>query len=250
MKTLRLLAIVGAVAVACALMAQGRGQGRGFMRGGGSPVQLLNRTDVQTDLKLSDDQKTKITALNDQMRQDMQNAFQNAQASGDQGSTRTAMQQIGDKYRPQFEAILSADQNKRLLGIYVQMNGNRSVSDPGVAKAIGLSDDQKAKIKDLQDKQNQANQDLFQKMRDGELDRQGLQDAMKKNNDTLDTAIGGILTDSQKSQLKALEGPKFTATDTGRGGGGFGGGRGGRRGGGGAGGNGGGGAGGGTGGGM
>jgi len=78
-----------------------------------------------------------------------------------------------------------------------------------VQNDLKLSDDQIKQIKDLQTKQQAANASLFQKVRDGEIDRTEVQGMMTKNTDALKSAVDKVLTDDQKAQLKVLGGAKF-----------------------------------------
>jgi Spy/CpxP family protein refolding chaperone len=236
MKLITKLAVIATLfCVAAGSFAQGGGggQGRGFGRGGGFAQQsgfgLLRRTDVQTDLKLTDDQKAKIKDLNAKMREEMTTARENASASGggDPSAMQDAMKKINDTYKPQFEAILTPDQATRLKQIGIQLQKNRAILDPDVQTQLSITDDQKAKIKDLQDKFTQTMTEMMGKMRDGSLDRTQMRDLMTKNNQTMDDELGKVLTSDQTAKLKDMGGPTFTVTDQpgGRGGGGGGGGR-------------------------
>ena len=62
----------------------GRGQGRGGFgqRGMQGPAQLANRADVQRDIAATDDQKTKITALQDKLNEERRAMFQASGAGG------------------------------------------------------------------------------------------------------------------------------------------------------------------------
>lgn len=216
---------------------QGRGGQRGFGRGGGmmSPTMLVNRTDVQDDLKLTDDQKTKLKDAQAKAMQEMQAARENAQASGGQMDP-AAMKKLQEDNAKTIKGILTDDQNKRLLEIFVQLQGNNALQNEDVQKALGLSDDQKTKIKDLVKAQNDANQELRTKQRNNEIDQQAAQDARTKNAAKLKEELGNVLTADQATKFKDMAGKPFKADPNIRNGG-FGGGNGGggRRGGGGAG---------------
>src|ERR1700678_2031242 len=62
---LRILTVLACAVLVGACFGQGGGQGRrGGQRGGGNSLgALLRRADVQTELKITDDEKTKIEAL-------------------------------------------------------------------------------------------------------------------------------------------------------------------------------------------
>lgn len=215
--------LFGIAILAIAVMSQA--QRGGFMMGGaqgGNPVMLLNRDDVKKDLALTDDQVTKLGALTDQnaMRDRFMKAMQDAGVSfedmrSDEG--RKKMQPILEKIqadmKKELDSILTPAQSKRLGEINIQMSGNRAILQKDVAKALNLTDDQNAKIADLQKKQGDAMRGLFQKVQDGELTREDMQDKMKKNNEIFDTELGKILTDKQKAQLKEMGGKPFEKKD-------------------------------------
>jgi Spy/CpxP family protein refolding chaperone len=202
-----------AVALCAAAMAQ-RGGGMFFGRGGGNPGQLLGRHDVQKELNLSDDQKTKIEAIRQKQREDMQ-AFRQANAPADGGQPdftklRAEMEKMQKEQQKEFDAILTPDQGKRLKEISIQLGGNGAIMRPEVQTDLGLTDEQKGKIKDLQDKQQAAMQEIREKMQNGELDREQMRPLMEKNRKIMDDELGKILTDAQKAKLKELGGKPFT----------------------------------------
>ncbi len=260
-QTTIVLALVASATMAMAQMGGGggqRGQGGppgGMMRGGGgfgggmmmrSKSMLINREDVQKDLVLTADQKSKLTAL----RQRQLDNFQNQQGGGRQGqggqqggnrqrgggqmgqmdeARRKAMEQA-DK---EVEAILTKTQNERLDQISLQLRGVRAFGDEDVQSKLALNATQKNQIKQLMDKQQEANRAIFEKMRNENADRAALQASLEKNNQVLEAELMKVLSADQKAKYTQMQGKKFVATDQpfgGRGGrpGGQGGGQGGR----------------------
>ncbi len=210
--------LFGITILAVAVLAQA--QRGGMMMGGGAanPVMILGREDVQEDLKLTDDQKEKLADYTDMQKMfpKMMSAAQEAGIAREDMRTEKGQKFFKDyqeKVRKEIEGILTPDQAKRWNEIAIQMAGNMAVTRPEIAKLVGLTDDQNAKIKDLQKKQQDAMQGLFQQMRDGELTREDLQEKMKKNNEILDSEVGKLLTDPQKAKLKELGGKHFEKKD-------------------------------------
>jgi hypothetical protein len=188
--------------------------------GGGADatgMNLLRRADVATELKLTDDQKTKIQALQTQMQQDRRAAMQDA--GDDQDARAKAMTKVTEGAQKQLGTILNADQTKRLHELNIQRAKNSAITFADVQKDLALTDDQKAKIKDLQQKQMAAMREMFQNGGQGG-DREAMQANMKKMQDTMDVELGKILTDDQKTKLKAMGGTAFTFKDAPAGGGG------------------------------
>jgi len=221
----KLFVVIAVVALVGSAMAQGGGGGRGGQRGmrGGNPnslSSLIRRADVQKDLAITDDQKTKITEIQTSSRQKMQDA--RAAAGDDRAAQMAAMQKIGEEVGKEQLAVLTADQQKRLKEIFVQVRGTQSVLNPEIQADLGLSDDQKSKIADLQKRQQQANQEIQAKVRDQSIDQAEDRTEQQKNNEVLATEVEKVLTDAQKSKLKEMGGKPFTA-DAPAGGGGRGG---------------------------
>jgi hypothetical protein len=183
--------------------------GAQFMMGGGqgSQYMLLMRPDVKKDLKITDDEQTKLDAAQQDMMGQMRQVFQDAQ--GDREAMQTGMKKLMDGLATSIKGILTADQIKRLGEINVQMQGAMILTDPDQQKALKLTDDQVKQVKDLQTKQQAANQSLFEKVQSGDIDRSEIQGLMQKNNDALKAALEKVLTDDQKAQLKKMGGAPF-----------------------------------------
>jgi len=216
MKTNRLFLLLALLSLLATSAFSQRGFGRMF--GGGAmvlrnPGFLLMRDDVKTELNLTDEQKTKLQAIQEEVQGKMRDAFQSG--GSDRTAMQAAMQKISEDSSKEINAVLTADQQKRLKQIAYQFAGNAAALDPDTAKAIGITDDQKAKIDDLNTKMQEANTALREKAQSGEIDRSEIGPKMQSNQKALNDAIGGILTDDQKAKLKDLQGPEFKRTDEG-----------------------------------
>ncbi len=246
------VALVATLAVASSALAQGGGGGqRGGQRGGmqfgnamNSESVLLLRTDVQKDLKLTDEQKTKLTAIQTEMGEKIRAQFQ-ASRGGDGGGNGQAgtrgerfdmeaiqkqMEAMQKESNEKAKAVVTPEQWTRLGQIKVQLGGPRMFLEDEMVKKLGLKAMQKLSITELLDKQQAANQQIMMKFREEGADREALMGEIRKNDAILRTAVEEVLTADQKTLLKEMEGPKFAADPNiqnnpfgGRGGGGFGG---------------------------
>lgn len=198
-----------------------RGQGQGGMRFGAgmqnSGIFLLMRADVQRDLELSSEQKSKLDAIQQESMEQMRTMFEEMRNSGGGfESMRETMEKFQAEVTKKAHAVLNDQQRKRLKEIEVQLQGNRAILNPEIQKDLGLTDAQKAKIKSLQDNLNAANQALMQDVRDGLIDMQSVRERMENNNKVLDTELGKVLTEEQAAKLKAMAGKPFKADDQSR----------------------------------
>lgn len=203
----------------------GRGGGRMFGQGrmGGGDWGLLSRKDVQTELKITDEQKTQITAAQEAQRESMRGAFQNFRDMSDD-ERQKAMQKMQEDQKKVYEGILTKEQATRLKELGIQRAGNGAILRPEVQKDLGITEEQKKKISELQTKQQEAQRALFEKVQNQEIERDQMQEAMRKNQEILGAELGKILTTEQADKLKKMGGAPFKfdpSEDRGRGGGGL-----------------------------
>jgi len=235
-NAVKALVVSAVLAIGAVAFAQGQGGGGGGGRGGGgfgmrgmqgrgsTPLSLVNREDVQKDINLSADQKTKLTSLRDKQQEEMRAAMENMRGGGgDREEMMKQMRAFQEKNDKAIAAILTEEQNKRIREIWIQLNGNRAITDEKVQTELGFSAEQKTKVKDLQTKQQEAMQGLMERMRNQEIDRDQMREIQTKNSETMNAELGKVLTADQAAKLKTMGGKPFKATEQPRGGGGGGG---------------------------
>ncbi|HVL39334.1 MAG TPA: hypothetical protein VM328_08095 [Fimbriimonadaceae bacterium] len=222
----RLVAVLAVLCLAFTAFAQGGGQGRGQgqgrggfgggqgrggfgmgMQGGMGGAFLLNDANVQADLALTAEQKTKLEAVQRKAREEM-SAMRENMVGQDRDAMMQAMRKINENSQKEINAILTADQQKRLKEISLQVAGNRAVMQEDVQKDLALTDAQKQKLRELQENQMQANQALFQRVRNQEISREEFQAAQRKNEEIMNVEISKVLTAEQNAKLKAMQGTK------------------------------------------
>ena len=252
MKLNKIIAMLAITVVAAGVMAQGGGGGGGrqggrFMQfgqqlGGGDPAQLLlgggfgggrrgggggggggnNQLEaIEADLKLTDDQKKKISDIRDGVNTKRREMFTRNGGGGGGGGGFTPpteeqmkeMQKLSEDAAKQVDSALNADQQKRLKQISLQLSGNRAVANKDTAKELGLSDDQNSKIADLVKKSGEAMTAIGERVRSGEIQFSEVREQMQKVNEVLQAEIGKVLTDAQKAKLKEMQGPEFKRDD-------------------------------------
>jgi len=141
-----------------------------------SPTFLLNADAVAKDLKLTDDQKAKIRGINEKAQAAMREAV-GGMADLSPEERREKMAGLREKMQNQrketskaLEGVLTGEQAKRLKEIFIQVRGEQALRDPEIQAALGLSEDQKAKIRSplaiLTDDQKAA----FEKMQGEKFD--------------------------------------------------------------------------------
>ncbi|MBS1724630.1 MAG: hypothetical protein JSS66_16935 [Armatimonadetes bacterium] len=234
---------------------QGRPQGqggqsgqRGFGMNRGGSFGLLRNTDVQSELKLTDDQKKKLDDLAQSMRPSGGQGGQGGQGGG-QGERPDfqAMQERMKKAEEEVDKILKPDQAKRLEELRLQREGVAALARPEVAKELGLTDAQKKQMEDLQQKMMEKMREAFGNQNGGQGRGQGGPppaggenrgggappsvgapggggggrpnfDEIRKMRDEINDKVIALLTPAQKSKWQQMQGKKFEFRQGGRGG--------------------------------
>jgi Spy/CpxP family protein refolding chaperone len=174
-----------------------RGPGMG---GGGSSLFLLSQKSVQDELKLTEEQVKKVTALEEKQRESFK-GFKDLSKE----ERKTKAEERAKETKKAVDEILKPEQVKRLKQISIQQSGSRAYSDPEVEEALKLSAEQKEKIKGIQE-------DSFKEMRDlfgGGGDREEARKKMESIRKASEEKIQGVLSAEQKTKFKELAGEPF-----------------------------------------
>ncbi len=203
-----------------AAMAQ---QGRGGMGmfGGGGPAQLVNSKTVQSELKVSEDQAGKLKEwgreFGAKQREKMRELFQGGNFDREKFGEIMA-EQTKEAYK-EIASVLKPDQVKRLKQIEVQVAGARAFAMPHVQEALKLTDEQKEKVRDIEQSTGKELRELAQEFglggrQKGERPDQAKMEEFRKKSAALSkesmTKLEGVLTEKQKGDWKELTG---TAVD-------------------------------------
>ena len=204
------------------ITAKGQGGGQGFGPGAGQgsrmssdspndPSTLLTAEAVQKELALTDDQKSQLKKLRDERTAEGQ-AFFSAFMGLSQSEMQNRIEERAKLSRQKIAQILTPKQLERLSEINVQVAGVAALGFADVAEKIGLTPDQKAKLKELADDTSRRLTELFPTSQAQLRDAQAQQDRQKKQaaikSERNDKAMA-LLTDEQKSQFQKLQGEKF-----------------------------------------
>jgi hypothetical protein len=202
----RIIVVAALAALVTTCFGQGRG---GFGFGPRVGFALMRSPAVKTDLKLTDDQQTKVQDLSDKVMTKMRDLFQTD--GRDFEKIQADSKPIMEDANKELNTILTADQQTRLKQIAVQLAGNSAAASmPEVQTELKLTDDQKSKIAAIQKTAADANAAVRAKMQNQEIDFQAAGDAFRKNGEEVNTEIGKVLTDDQKATLKKMGGDTFT----------------------------------------
>ena len=198
----RLLTAGLLVLVASTAFAQPPG---GRMRTPPSAASLLRSEKVQTELKLTDDQKAQITKITDKYKDDIATARTN-QDFAKRAELTKSMNADLEKALPD---LLKADQTKRLNQLLVQVSGLDAFAKDAVKSALKLTD---AQTKTIDDQKAEIQKDSEDLLKDVGTDRAKRREAFTKiqamRTDALTKVLAGF-TDDQKKAWTDLTGDKF-----------------------------------------
>jgi hypothetical protein len=189
----------------------GPGGGRGgFGRGGfGGPGALLQNKSVQQELKLTDDQITKVKEVTDEIRSKHQEDFTKLRDISDQTERREKgaelMKTVGEETNKALAGVLKPEQEKRLKQIRLQTEGTRAFQDPEVEKALKLSDEQKDSLKTIEADARKEMEGLRGGQGNREENRKKFESLRQETKDK----AAAVLNDTQKKEWKELTGEPF-----------------------------------------
>jgi Spy/CpxP family protein refolding chaperone len=223
------LAVAVAVVACDTAFAQRQGGGRRGGRGGQMDmVGLAANEQVQTELKVTDEQREEIEKIVDAYRNDTRDLFSGlADLSREERAKKSEeleqkRQQLSADAEKKLIPVLKEDQVKRLKEITLQVGGVRGLLRPDVADALKLNDDQKSKIKSALDSERQRMRDAFASAanEDGKSEKRGKRgDAfgkMREIRQQTEDEVKKVLTEEQQKQLETMKGPKFELQFQGR----------------------------------
>jgi Spy/CpxP family protein refolding chaperone len=162
----------------------------GGMMGQMSAGRLLRAKEVQDALKLTDEQKEKITKINDDAREAMQ--------EGGREKFAEIMKDTSEK----INEVLDDGQEKRLTGILIQVNPVAALMDPAVAKELNITDDQKTKMRDAA----MGSREEYGKL--GDLSREERGKKIEEIQAEVSKKVMAELTSDQQAQLEKMKGEK------------------------------------------
>ncbi|HVV99985.1 MAG TPA: hypothetical protein VHB77_06585 [Planctomycetaceae bacterium] len=233
--TLCVMALVATVSVAQAQERRGGG-GRGGFGGfggfGGGGIGLLRMETVQTELKLTDDQKKDVTALQEKVREEMprferggQDLTQEERQKRGEEFAKKA-QEVNTKAEGELAKILKPEQLTRYEQLKLQREGAIALSQKETADKLALTEDQRKKVQELIAANRESGRGAFNPGASDE-ERRAAFTKMREAREKLQTDLVAVLTPDQKSSWDKMLGAKFEFPQFGGPGGGGRGGRGG-----------------------
>jgi Spy/CpxP family protein refolding chaperone len=164
-----------------------------------SPAFVASLDEVQTDLKLTDEQKSEIETINDDTRGKMRDLF-----SDGGPPDMEAFQKLGQEAAAQVEKALEPAQFTRLQEITLQVNGASSLNDEAIRTKLHFTNEQTTKYEEARDANREAMRDAMDDLGDASREeRRAKMDELRKS---ADERLLAVLTPEQKTEFEALKG--------------------------------------------
>jgi type 1 glutamine amidotransferase len=174
---------------------------RGGPPRGLSAALLLGQVSVRKELQLSADQIQKIEALEAKRREKMPALFE-----FEEPERGRKMQELNRETEQSLEAILTAEQGKRLKQILYQQQGPAAFADAALAQALGLSEEQQRQIRQINEETSRTSRALSPPGASPDADARARMEEVRKAGAT---KVLAVLTDVQRAAWKELQGEPF-----------------------------------------
>ena len=193
------------------------GMGGGMM--GGGVTGLLAMKEVREELKLDEDQVAELEELGKSVMESMRSLRPQGGGPGganggggqpgafnpqDMQAMMEKMQKITEENEAKVEEILDPKQVDRLVGLVIQRSNVQAVKSKLVASRLGITDDQKAKMAEIEKANGEKMRELFQ----GGFN-QDAREKMTKMREEGEAKLKEVLTAKQKEDMESLKGPEF-----------------------------------------
>jgi Spy/CpxP family protein refolding chaperone len=164
-------------------------------------VGLLRSPQVQQELKLTDQQKQQLEQLGEQWREKMRGLRDLPPEE-----RRQKVQGMRAEVEKPISQILNEQQMKRLKQIALQVEGYAALERPEIADQVGLTKEQRQKIRDILRQAGEKRREAFQQ---GRSDRQAAFQRMREIRQWVDGEIEKLLTPEQKKKWQESIGAPF-----------------------------------------
>jgi hypothetical protein len=207
------LAMIAIASSTTAIIAQDPGRGQGSRVDGESPqdpTYLLASESVQKELALTREQKAGFQKL--QNDENGRHPFFSGFAGLSQAQIQKRLDEHAKENRDRVSKFLTPQQNTRLNEINLQVAGAAALSFGDVTEKVGLSTEQKAKLKSISAEARRKLSAFNAANNNRPVDQSKAQEYRKKVAEITAERSSqslAVLTDAQRAQFEQLQGGKF-----------------------------------------
>jgi len=179
---------------------------------------MLRTEQVQKELKLTDEQNTQIDDLAIQLQSDALELFSSLQDLSDE-ERKTELPNLmkkfaekGKELQAKVDKFLNAEQNARMKELSLQQRDAEALGDEDVIAALKLTEDQKKKLREIQDEAARQVEEALKPLLGGGGgggDLGDIRTKMENMKKELSEKALAVLTTEQKATFEKMKGPKF-----------------------------------------
>ncbi|MGQ9576397.1 MAG: hypothetical protein ACUVUC_13870 [Thermoguttaceae bacterium] len=185
-----------------------------------SSLMLLGMPEVQKELALSDQQIDQLKQLMAETQKQMRSpfgdmTFQEIQQLSQEERTkllaeaRKTAEEANKRTEQKINEILEAKQAKRLSELRIQREGLAAMNRPEVAEELGLSEQQQARIRKIQEESRRPPASGFPGPDATPEERREFFTRMQKQRQKVEADILDVLTDQQRAKWAEMKGKEF-----------------------------------------
>ena len=196
--------------------AQAQQQRRGT-RGprGSSMLGMLRLDQVQTEIKLTDEQKSKVNAVAEEIMEGMRDQYSQLRDIEDRAQRNEKRneldKQVDSKAREQLRDVLEREQVMRFFQIYMQVRPAMEIlAIEQIASRLEVTEEQKKKLAEVKKETEAKQAKLFAEMRDAsQEERRELSPKFRQLGTDANEKAVGVLTEDQRKKFDEMKGEKF-----------------------------------------
>ena len=183
-------------------------------RGGGMRMQQVSRfqlatlSEVESDTKLTADQKSLAKSLKEKLDAKRAEMGGGGGGGGPSQEAREQMAKFTAESDAEFAGKLDDAQKKRFNGLLLQTNGVAAVLDAQISKELGLGEDTIKKLREVNRENQAARREAMQAAGQGG-NREEMMENMRKLTEKSDAALLAVLSDAEKKKMEELKGAKL-----------------------------------------
>lgn len=178
-------------------------------------IPLLDNDLIQLKVKLTEEQKRKIEELLEMARQDIAEVQERLPSEEQRDAIANALRlkatEVVERYREQVDSILTPQQQAQLRALGWRWRGMTVLSDPDVARELGLTGEQQEQVSFLIEEAEENKRSLRRETRrtgrQGRVDRR---QQLRAIDEQLNADLKAVLTPEQRQQLEDLQAGSLT----------------------------------------
>ena len=170
---------------------------------GSTLLSLATFEEVRKEIGLTPADEAHVDQLVDKFTVEIGQSFKKTEDDFEAG--QNDLDRLSNTYDDKLMLVPSASETARLRQLYIQYVGVLAVNRPDIAQQLGVTDDQKAQLTELQTVEHHK----FKVLLEQSLPMQEAQDQMRQNREDYKGALSKVLSKDQRETLKSLAGVHF-----------------------------------------